>query len=240
MMRGTDKILFIVPAYNEASSVGSTVEEIIRLYPTADVVVIDDGSIDATAQVTAAAGAKALVLPFNLGIGAAVQTGFKFAAEFGYLFVVRVDGDGQHDPQYAADLLGPILAGEADVATGSRFLPPNTGYRSSFIRRIGINFFAGLLSRLTAAKITDPTSGFQAFNAKAIGVFAAYYPDDFPEPEAIAVMSRYGLRLREVPVRMRQRSTGVSSIRYLKTFYYMVKVTCAILLDKLKRRANEA
>ncbi len=232
------KILIIIPAFNEEGNVGRTIREIISFNASLSVVVVNDGSKDKTAHEASQAGAMVLSLPFNLGIGGAVQTGFKFALLKDYDIVVQVDGDGQHDISYLNKLMEPILSGQADMTIGSRFLPPYVGYRSSFVRRIGINFFAHLLSFLTMSRVTDPTSGFRAFNRKMIQIFARYYPQDFPEPEAIAVARRYKARVMEVPVQMRKRICGNSSIRYLKTLYYMIKVTLAILLDYLKRRED--
>jgi glycosyltransferase involved in cell wall biosynthesis len=230
------KILIIVPAFNEEHSVGKTIREIqaCRLRPS--IVVIDDGSSDRTASVAKEAGADVILLPFNLGIGGAVQTGFRYAEEQGFDIAVQVDGDGQHDVKFLDALLQPVVTGAAEMSIGSRFLPPFLGYRSSFVRRIGIHFFANLITVLIGSRVTDPTSGFRAFNRRMIKIFAQYYPYDFPEPEAIMVARRYGATIVEAPVRMRQRQGGVSSIRYVKTLQYMLKVTFAILLDKLKHK----
>ena len=230
------KICIIVPAFNEADNIFKTLEEITALKIQTAVVVIDDGSRDNTVEEAAKSKCSVVSLPFNLGIGGAVQTGFKFADEHGFDIAVQVDGDGQHDVQYIEKIVEPVISGQADLSIGSRFLPPFLGYQSSFVRRIGINFFAYLISFLTQTKITDPTSGFRAYNRKMIKVFAAYYPQDFPEPEAILVAKRYHAKILEVPVKMRKREGGVSSIRYLRTLYYMIKVTFAILLDKLKTK----
>jgi len=228
------KLLIIVPAYNEEKNIKITVDEIISLYPDVRVVVINDGSVDQTAVEALKTKGYVISLPFNLGIGGAVQTGFKIAREYDFDLAVQIDGDGQHDVTYLKDLLEPVLDDRADMTIGSRFLPPFLGYRSSFIRRIGIHFFARLISLLTQYKVTDPTSGFRAYNHKMIKVFAHYYPQDFPEPEAIAVAGRHQARILEVPVKMRKRSGGSSSIRYLKTLHYMIKVTFALFLDRLK------
>jgi len=165
-----------------------------------------------------------------LGIGGAVQTGFLYAARYGFDIAIQFDGDGQHDAQFFNKLIEPIVADQADVVVGSRFLPPNLGYQSSWIRRIGIHFFSWLISFLTGMTITDPTSGFRACGRKVIKVFAYDYPLDFPEPESIIEVKKTGARIVEIPVQMKERISGHSSIRYLKTLYYMVKVTFAILL----------
>ena len=229
------KILIIIPAYNESGNIGRTIQEIKSLSSVSlDIVVVNDGSTDTTAMEADRADVPVISLPFNLGIGGAVQTGFLYADQHGYEIAVQVDGDGQHDVRYLDKLLDPILRGQADIAVGSRFIKPFLGYRSSFVRRIGIHFFAYLISFLTRCQVTDPTSGFRSYNKKAIKIFADNYPHDFPEPESIVTARRMGLRVMEAPVEMRKRLDGHSSIRYFKTLYYMVKVTFAILLDMLK------
>lgn len=228
------KILIIIPAYNEESSIQKIISEIKALKCKPSILVVSDGSRDKTVSLAKKSGAMVVALPFNLGIGGAVQTGYKYARDHAFDVAVQVDGDGQHDVSYLEKLIVPVLCENVDMSIGSRFIPPFTGYQSSFVRRIGINFFAGFISFLTEYKVTDPTSGFRACNQRMIKVFARYYPHDFPEPEAIAIASRYGAKVREVPVQMRERLGGVSSIRYLKTLYYMIKVTFAIMLDKIK------
>ncbi len=231
-----NKILVIIPAFNEENNIVNTIKQIKSLSLVKDILVINDGSSDQTAANAKEEGVFVVSLPYNLGIGAAVQAGFQFAYKKDYEYVIRVDADGQHDVNYINDLLVPVLNRDADIAIGSRFIKPFTGYQSSFVRRVGINFFAQLLSFLTSQHITDPTSGFQALNRKALKVFSKYYPNDFPEPEAIVVAGRYKLKIKEIPVKMNKRASGSSSIRYLKTLYYMIKVTFAILLDKIKTK----
>ena len=234
------KILIIVPAYNEAGNIRRTIQEIRGCGLPVDILVIDDGSTDCTfEEVLATAAAICIRLPFNLGIGGAVQTGFLYAHRNGYDVAVQIDGDGQHDPRFLPELLRPLAAGQADLVIGSRFIPPFLGYRSSFVRRIGIHFFARLISLLLAVRITDPTAGFRAYGRRAIALFARDYPPDFPEPESIVTARRRGLTVVEVPVQMRARTQGRSSIRYLMTLYYMIKVTLAILLDMLKPYRGE-
>jgi len=234
MNQSSKKILIIIPAYNEEGNIVKTIDELVSLQLPLTILVVNDGSKDQTALEAKKTGVQVLSLPFNLGIGGAVQTGFKYAYQHHFDVAVQVDGDCQHDVHFLKKLMDPVLQGEVDMTIGSRFIPPFTGYQSSFIRRIGINFFAGLISWLTDSKVTDPTSGFRVFNRKLIKVFADYYPSDFPEPEAIVIARRYHAKIREVPVEMRERIFGNSSIRYLKTLYYMIKVTFAILLDKIK------
>jgi len=226
----------VVPARNEEAAVARVIEELREFDPGLDVVVIDDGSSDATAERAAAAGAAVVPLPFNLGIGGAVQTGFKFALEHGYEIVIRLDGDGQHDPQEIPSLLAPLERGEADVVVGSRFATGDASYKPPFARRAGIRWFAGLVSLLTGQKLTDTTSGFQAVNARAIRLFAADYPHDYPEVEAAVMVVRHRLRILEVPVQMRGRETGASSITALRSLYYAIKVTLALLVGVFRRR----
>ena len=224
-----------MPAYNEAESIGRVVDEVKAFDPALDVVVVDDGSVDATASAARAHGARVLRLPFNLGIGGAVQTGFRYAFENGYDLAVRVDGDGQHDPSQLGVVLAPVLAGEADIAVGSRFAGESDGYRSSRSRRIGIRLLAWVVSRIVGRRVTDTTSGFQALNRTAITLFARDYPHDYPEVEATVMMFRHRLRAVEVPVSMRERGGGQSSITALRSIYYMVKVMLAIFVGLFRR-----
>lgn len=224
--------LAIVPAHNEAGAITTTVEEIRKWAPEFDVVVVDDGSTDDTARLAARAGAKVLKLPFNLGIGGAMQTGYVYADEYGYEVAVQVDGDGQHDPRDIATLLDHMRADpEVDMVVGSRFLTlDDVGYRSSAPRRAGIVIFARLLSLITRQRITDPTSGFRMTNRIGIKLFAGDYPHDYPEVEAILLMHGHKLRCCEIPVRMRPRTTGVSKIVSTQPVYYMLKVLLAVFV----------
>src|SRR6266516_2760440 len=225
----------IVPALNEEGAIGQVIDELLVFDPGFEVVVIDDGSIDRTSDVARMHGAHVLRLPFNLGIGGSVQTGFRYAYENGFDLAVRVDGDGQHDPAQLDAVVGPVLRGEVDIAVGSRYLERAGGYRSSASRRLGIRILARTVSALTRQKITDPTSGFQALNRKAITLFAADYPHDYPEVEALVMLIRHRLRLKEVPVAMRPRAAGRSSIRALSSVYYMVKVLLALFVGSFRR-----
>jgi len=225
----------IVPALNEEVAIAGVVDELRAFDPGLDVVVIDDGSVDRTAAVAAARGARVLRLPFNLGIGGAVQTGFRYAFEHGYDIAVRVDGDGQHDPSQLPFVLEPVLRGEADIAVGSRFAAEREGYRSSRTRRVGIRLLALVVSRIVGQRVTDTTSGFQALNREGIALFARDYPHDYPEVEATVMVFRHRLRLREVPVSMRERGGGRSSITTLRSVYYMVKVLLAIFVGLFRR-----
>ena len=203
----------IVPALDEERSVGTVIDEIHAFDPDIDVVVIDDGSHDRTAEIAAAHGAHVARLPFNLGIGGSVQTGFRYAADHGYDLAVRLDGDGQHDPSQLDRIITPVLAGEVDICVGSRFAGEH-GYRSSRSRRVGIRILARTVSLLTGQRVTDTTSGFQALNRRAIALFAADYPHDYPEVEAAVMVHKHRLRMREVPVQMRERVLDEHTYRH--------------------------
>jgi glycosyltransferase involved in cell wall biosynthesis len=231
------RVVAVVPAFDEEGAIGGVVEEIHAFDPAIDVVVVDDGSSDATVEVAAAAGAAIVRLPFNLGIGAAVQTGFRYALEHGYDLAVRLDGDGQHDPAELPHLLAPLARDEADVVTGSRFRETEGGYRPPLARRLGISWFARLVSMLSGQRVTDTTSGFQALNARGIALFASEYPSDYPEVEATVLVLKHRLRLVEVPVQMREREHGSSSITFVRSLYYAVKVTLALLVAMGRRYA---
>jgi glycosyltransferase involved in cell wall biosynthesis len=224
----------LVPAFNEAQNVADVIREIRRAEPDFAIVVIDDGSTDGTAVSAAAERAVVLRLPFNLGIGAAVQTGYKFAYEHGFDIAVQIDGDGQHDPAQLRVLLAPLLSGLADVAIGSRFSGPRS-HIPGRARRMGIRLFATVVSALVARRLTDTTSGFRAVNRRGIRLFAAEYPNDYPEVEAILMAARQRLRLVEVPVLMRPRALGRSSITAPRSLYYLVKVMLAIFIGLFRR-----
>jgi glycosyltransferase involved in cell wall biosynthesis len=225
----------IVPALNEERSVARGIAELRAFDPGLEIVVVSDGSTDRTAEVAEELGARALRLPFNLGIGGAVQTGFLYAHEQGFDVAVRVDGDGQHDASQLDRVLAPVLAGEVDVAVGSRFVGTE-GYRSSRSRRLGIRILASVVSALVRQRVTDTTSGFQAVNRAGIELFARDYPHDYPEVEATVMVFKHELRLVEVPVSMREREHGRSSITALHSIYYMIKVLLALGIGVFRRR----
>jgi glycosyltransferase involved in cell wall biosynthesis len=231
------RVAAVVPAFEEEAAIGAVVAEIVAFDPSIDVIVVDDGSSDATAAAASAAGATVVRLPFNLGIGAAVQTGFRWALERDYDLAVRLDGDGQHDPAELPKLLAPIERDEADVVTGSRFREEEDAYRPPLGRRVGITWFARLVSLLSGQRVTDTTSGFQALNRSGIELFARDYPSDYPEVEATVLLLKHRLRLAEVPVRMREREHGSSSITFLRSVYYAIKVTLALFIAMGRRYA---
>jgi hypothetical protein len=226
----------IVPALNEEGTIASVIAELREFDPSLEILVVDDGSHDRTTQAARATGARVLRLPFNLGIGGAVQTGFRYAYENDFDYAVRVDGDGQHDPAQLGAVVDPVVRGETNIAVGSRWLAPGgSGYRSTAARRIGIRILSGVVSLLTRQHITDPTSGFQALDRQAIALFAADYPHDYPEVEAIVLVERHRLRLVEVPIEMRERGGGQSSIGVFSSIYYMVKVLLALFVGTFRR-----
>lgn len=225
-------ILVIIPAYNEEASIGSVIRDIRQHAPEADILVINDGSSDRTESRAREAGAKVLTLPYNVGIGGGMQTGYLYAKQMGYDVAVQMDADGQHP----AGELPKLIAGIAgqDLVIGSRFLGAAT-FRSSAVRRMGIAFFSRLVSWVTGERFTDTTSGFRAAGRKVIELYASYYPTDYPEVESIVYLKRQGCRIAEIPVEMRPRTTGRSSITPWRSAYYMVKVTLSVLMSALRR-----
>jgi glycosyltransferase involved in cell wall biosynthesis len=227
----------VVPAYNEADTVGSVVRALHEHAPGWDVVIVDDGSTDRTGVRARRAGADVLRLPFNLGIGGAMQAGFTYALEGGYDLMVQVDADGQHDPREIAKLLGGLDRNpDVDMVCGSRFLTADRHYPAPISRRTGIHLFAFLLSRIVGQRVSDPTSGFRLYNRRAIELFARDYPHDYPEVEAVLMLHHHRLRMREEQVRMYERGGGVSSISSGKSVYYMIKVLLAIGVGLVRRR----
>jgi hypothetical protein len=237
LMKSREKILVIIPAYNEEESVKKVILEVRHYLAEADILLVNDGSTDLTSERARSSGVLVLDLPFNLGIGGAVQAGYKYAYEKGYSIAIQVDGDGQHDPKEIPKLVEVLKKKKVDMVIGSRFLV-HTEYRSSIMRRLGISIFSNLISAIGGQKITDPTSGFRAANHKAIQLFASNYPQDYPEPEAVILLHRSRLKMEEVPVGMSERYAGESSITRMRSAYYMVKVLLAILVDCFKKRPS--
>jgi glycosyltransferase involved in cell wall biosynthesis len=236
MVMGLKKrILVIIPAFNEEGSIGKVVEEVKTHLPQIHALVVNDGSSDLTSEIARSRGAIVLDLPFNLGIGGAMQAGYKYAYEKGYAIAVQVDGDGQHDPKEIPKLLHVLEREKADVAIGSRFIG-DSEYKASVMRRLGILILSKAISMVVRQKLTDPTSGFRAANRRAIHLFSINYPQDYPEPEALVLLHQCGLVMREVPVKINQRYSGESSITRIRSIYYMVKVLLAIFVDCFKKR----
>jgi len=236
-MRSEKKTLVIVPAFNEAGSIEQVVEGVKQHLPQADILVVNDGSVDSTSEKARRSGAVVIDLPFNLGIGGAVQAGYQYASERGYDVAIQVDGDGQHDPREIPKLLDVLEKKEADMAIGSRFIGESF-YKGSTMRRAGISVLAQAISLMTGQRVTDPTSGFRAANRKAIHLFARHYPQDYPEPEVLVLLRRCGMKIKEVPATVYRRESGESSITKIRAVYYMLKVLLAILVASFRRKPS--
>lgn len=232
------KKLIIIPAYNESTNLIHVVEDIEKNAPNFDYVIINDCSKDDTEHICKDNNFNYVSLPINLGIGGGMQTGYKYAQRHGYDVAVQFDGDGQHDAAYLGALLKEMEDTGADMVIGSRFINKE-GFQSSFTRRVGIRFFEKLIKIVSGKRITDATSGFRMVNRKIINEFCEYYPKDYPEPESIVAVIRNNYEVKEVPVLMRERMGGTSSIVNYKAIYYMIKVTLAITIDRLKPKGKE-
>jgi hypothetical protein len=219
-----------VPVFNEGASVRKVVTRLRKALPDFDVLVVDDGSTDDTVR-QVPANVPVVSLPFNLGIGGAMQTGYRFAALHGYEIAVQVDGDGQHRPSEVRRLVDYLLEDKADLVVGSRFLDESSGYRQSSIRKFGAWLLRALIRSLSGQYMSDCTSGFRAANRRVIRAFAHWYPEDYPEPEVVLLLKRAGYRIAEIPVKMRHRRTGRSSISLMRGLFYMIKVSVCLLLD---------
>lgn len=234
MSADRETVCIIVPAYNESASIVRVIEDLRDHVPRAEIVVVNDCSTDNTESLARQAGVTVVSLPFNLGIGGAVQTGLKYALKAGYDIAVQFDGDGQHLAEEIQVLVAPIRSGAADVAIGSRF-GGREGYSPPFFRKLGISILKHTNRMLTGKNIADNTSGFRACNRRALGFLAEYYPQDYPEPQAVVELVRNGFRLVEVPVRMRERHAGGSSIGMLASVYYMIKVLLSNTIASSRR-----
>ena len=226
------KVLLIIPAYNEAENIEKVINNIVQNYPQYDYVIVNDGSRDDTEEICLKNHYQVLNLPLNLGIGGAVQTGYRYALKNHYDIAIQIDGDGQHDIAYVEKLIEPIISGRADITIGSRFIE-REGFQSSVTRRMGISLLSGLIHVLCLRKVRDVTSGFRAVNEKFIKIYAENYPSDYPEPEAIVAAIMHRGRIAEVPVIMKERAGGSSSINLKRSVYYMIKVTLAILVCRI-------
>lgn len=231
------KTLVIIPAYNEEECIADTVAQVRSAAPWADVLVVNDCSSDRTGEILKELKTAHVDLPVNLGIGGAVQTGYRYAVENAYEAAVQLDGDGQHDPIYLKAMIDELEKG-ADMVTGSRYIKKE-GFQSSGMRRAGIHFLNGLIRLCCGAKVSDATSGYRACGKKLIDLYAEDYPADYPEPEAAVMAVMNGAVIREIPVVMRERSGGRSSIRPLHSIYYMTKVSLAILIHRLTLRRRK-
>jgi len=228
------KKLIIIPAFNESESIEQTINEIIENAPTFDYIIINDCSNDNTKYICNKNNYNYIDLSINLGIGGAMQTGYKYAFENDYDIAVQIDGDGQHDPSYLNRMSEYLIENKLDMVIGSRFID-NEGFQSSGLRRLGIKYFTVLIKLLTKQQITDPTSGLRMANKKIIKLFCNDYPIDYPEPESIVVVLRKKFRIGEIPVIMKERSGGISSISPRKSIYYMIKVTLAIIIERIRQ-----
>lgn len=228
------KKLIVIPAYNEEESIKSTVEDIINNSTGFDYIVINDCSTDSTKKICEENDFNVVNLPINLGIGGAVQTGYIYALKNDYDLVVQVDGDGQHDVSFLNVMAEHLINNQLDIVVGSRFIEKE-GFQSSWMRRIGILYFTAIIKICTGKTITDPTSGLRMIGKKGIDLFANDYPKDYPEPETVVTLLRNKLKVGEIPVVMRERQGGESSISMKKSVYYMIKVTLAIFMARLRK-----
>ncbi len=228
-------VLVIIPAYNEEESIGAVLHALRAHVPDYDIVVVNDGSKDRTAEIVRSFHSVELItLPFNMGIGSAMQTGYRYATEQDYDIAVQCDADGQHPPQEMARLVEAVERGRADLVVGSRYVA-DTGYKPSFSRRVGKSLLSRIVDTMIGGGITDTTSGFRAMNRAAFGTFAHTYPDDYPEAEALVILHKHGLRAVELPVEMCARQGGRSSISAVRAGYYIVKVSMAIFIGLFKK-----
>lgn len=228
------RILIIIPAYNEAENLPFVANDLKGLQY--DAIVIDDGSSDSTTRVALRQGLNVITLPFNLGIGGAVQTGLKYAHENSYDIAIQFDGDGQHRSDQIESILDPVLKGQADLVIGSRVL--EAGYVFQWPRRLGGRFFSLLLRIICGVTVTDPTSGFRCYGKKTLRLFSEQYPDDFPEVDSVVAACKNGLQISEVPVLMRQRLSGSSTITMRASAYYMVKVALSLLVSAMRKKTS--
>ena len=229
--------IILIPAFNEEQRIAAVIRGIKCALPDADILVVNDGSRDDTAAAARQAGAIVVSHPFNMGYGVTIQTGYKYARDKGYDYLVQIDADGQHDPTCIPALLAPVVAGEVDIAIGSRFL--GNSYRPPFARRAGMAIFRQIVSLVTGTFITDTTSGFQAFNRDVISFFATdIFPVDYPDADMLIMLHRAGFRMTEVPVRMFENSEGKSMHSGLKPLYYMFKMLLSICVTLMREKGQ--
>jgi glycosyltransferase involved in cell wall biosynthesis len=227
------KLLILIPAFNEEGAVGAVIAEVHAAMPGVDVLVVDDCSEDATRTIAQSAGARVLSVPHHLGLGGCVQAGYRLAFELGYDYVIRVDGDGQHDPQDIPKVLEALKREPCEMVIGSRFVDGSQG-QTSFVRTVGIHFFRAMLRPILGRPVRDPTSGFVGVNRTALALFSRSFPLEYPEIEALVVLQRKRFRFVEVPCRMRPRQAGRSTITAVKSLYYIAHVLLGVMVNVLK------
>lgn len=232
------KTLIIIPAYNEEASILSTVQNLKNTNPKVDYIIINDGSKDDTQKICIENDLNYVDLPNNLGIGGAVQTGYKYAQKYDYDVAIQFDGDGQHDPKYIDELVDEIKKG-SNLAIGSRYVGNKSEFQSTFMRRLGKNILSGLIKLTTGKIIHDPTSGYRAADKNVIALFAKKYPVDYPEPDTIVEVIKKGYKISEIPVSMNPRHGGKSSISAIKSIYYMIKVSLSIILTAFNTKKEK-
>lgn len=233
MGKKADKVLIIIPAYNEQDAIENTINEIKKFNKDFDILVVNDGSKDKTYEIAIKTGVIGIDLPCNLGIGGAVQTGYLYALKNDYDIAIQVDGDGQHNPKYIKDMVDIIVNEDYNMVIGSRFIQ-KTEYKQTFFRMFGINLISFIIKGITRVKIYDTTSGFRAVDRDVIKYFASNYPYDYPEPDTNMQLILKKMRIKEIPVEMNQRKTGKSSISPLKSITYMLKVSLSLVLTGIR------
>lgn len=233
-----ERVLVIIPAYNEEASIRRVVQRLRSCAPDMDYIIVNDGSLDGTQQIMKQEAYRGITLPVNMGIGASVQTGYQYARDMGYSIAVQLDGDGQHNPEYIKQLIQPIVMGTADLCIGSRFVRKE-GFQSTRMRRAGISVLHHVAKVFSGVSVRDMTSGFRACSRELIELFAREYPEDYPEPETVVMAHRNGFRVVEVPVMMDERTGGKSSIAGLSSAYYMIKVIISILLSSMRGKERK-
>jgi len=231
------RLLVLIPAFNEEGAVGGVVAEVRLAVPKTPVLVVDDCSLDATRSCAEAAGAQVLALPHHLGLGGCVQAGYRLAYELGYDYVIRVDGDGQHDPRDIPTVLAALEKGDCEMVIGSRFVDDN-GEHTNILRAAGIIFFRAVLRPILGRPVRDPTSGYVGVNRTALELFSATFPLEYPEIEALVVLQRKRFRFVEVPCRFRPRRSGRSTITAVKSLYYIIHVLLGVFVNVLKFEAR--
>ena len=230
------KVIVVIPAYNEGARIVEVVKSVRRVVQDYDILVVNDGSKDNTAAAAEGAGATVVSHPFNMGYGVTIQTGYKYAYAKGYDFLAQIDGDGQHDPSYIPDLLGPVIAGETDFTIGSRFMEAES-YEPSLARKAGMALFRKMVSWITGVRITDSTSGYQAFNREVIRFFTTeVFPVDYPDADMLITLHLAGFRIMELPVRMYSNVAGKSMHSGLKPLYYMFKMLLSIFVTLIRNK----